>query len=57
MTREMLIKEELKKRNMTQAEFAQKLKLRPSVLNQYIKNKFESKNIKAQIEEILNIEL
>ena len=57
MTREMLIKEELKKRNMTQAEFAQKLKLRPSVLNQYIKNKFESKNIKAQIEQILNIEL
>jgi transcriptional regulator with XRE-family HTH domain len=57
MTREMLIKEELKKRNMTQAEFAQKLKLRPSVLNQYIKNKFESKNIKTRIEQILNIEL
>jgi len=57
MTREMLIKEELKRLNITQAEFAQKLKLRPSILNQYIKNKFESKNIKAQIEEILNIEL
>jgi len=57
MTREMLIKEELKKRNITQAEFASKLSIRPSVLNQYIKNKFESKNIKTQIEQILNIEL
>ena len=49
MTREMLIKEELKKRNMTQAEFAQKLKLRPSVLNQYIKTNLNPKTLKHKL--------